>query len=396
MITDFESRLRDYAEVLVRTGVNLQPGQKLLVTDPYDQHGVARSAEVIVEAAKRAADAVGGGDVEVLWSPSTQLREMAEADQRGAFERLIEQNTSRLAHHLRRGGAFLFLTGSQPRLMDGVPAAHLAAQHEITWRHFGPIVQQLVRGAVQWSIAPAPSPSWAALAFADLPSEQRLAALWRCVFDSARIANGGDAVASWNEHLAGLRATTEKLNATRHASVKFTGPGTDVTLALPAKHHWCTAAQHTKRGVRHVINLPTEEVFTAPDRHSASGHVRVSRPVCHAGTTIEGIELELRHGRVVEFSARTNEELLRELLATDGGAVRFGEVALLASELGRPAPAWPAARTVFHHPILDENAANHIALGEAYPFCHRGWWKRSINRSLVHVDLPLDAHARLA
>lgn len=393
-MTDFDARLNDYATALVRVGVNLQPGQKLLVTDPYDQQGVARSAEVLVESVRRAARELSD-DVEVIWSPSAQLRTMAEADQRGAFDRLVEQNTALLSHHLRRGGAFLFLTGSQPRLMEGVPAAHLAAQHEIAWRHLGPIVQQLVHGASQWCIAPAPSPSWAALTFADLPSEQRLEALWRCVFDAARADGNGTTRDRWNKHLDALVATAEKLNTARHARVRLTGPGTDLTLSLPARHHWCTAAQHSKRGVRHVINLPTEEVFTAPDCRSAEGRVRVARPVCHAGTTIDGIELEFRAGRVVAASARTNGELLRELLATDDGAVRLGEVALLASELGAAPPHWPAARTVFHHPLLDENAANHIALGEAYPFCHRGWWKRALNRSLVHVDLPLDARATL-
>lgn len=394
MLPDFETRLADYAAAIVRIGVNLQPGQKLLVTDPYDQQGVARSAEVLVEAVRRAALEIAD-DFEVIWSPSAQIRAMAEADQRGAFDRLVEQNTSRLAHHLRRGGAFLFLTGSQPRLMEGVSAAHLAAQHETAWRHFGPIVQQLVHGAAQWSIAPAPSPSWAALTFADLPSEQRLAALWRCVFDSTRATGAGDAVARWNEHLDRLVATAERLNEARHRTLRLTGSGTDLMLELPGRHHWCTAAQHTKRGVRHVINLPTEEVFTAPDRRTATGQVRVARPVCHAGTTIEGIELEFRAGQVVAATARTNDALLRELLATDRGAVQLGEVALLAGERGAPTPAWPAARPVFHHPLLDENAANHIALGEAYPFCHRGWWKHGINRSLVHVDLPLDARVTL-
>jgi aminopeptidase len=396
MLPDFDARLRDYAEAVVRVGINLQPGQRLLIGDPYDQQGVARSAEVIVEAVRRAADTAGGGEVEVMWSPSAQLREMADADQRGAFDRLVEQNTSRLAHHLRRGGAFLFLTGSQPRLMEGVPAAHLAAQHEIKWRHFGPLVQQLVRGATQWCIAPAPSPSWAALTFADFPSEERLAALWRCVFDATRAHGDGAAVTRWREHLAQLTRASADLNRARHSTVTLAGPGTELTLRLPAQHHWCTAEQLTARGVRHVINLPTEEVFTAPDCRSVSGRVRVARPICHAGTTIDGIELEFRAGCVVASTARTNAELLRELLATDDGAVRLGEVAVLASELGAPPPAWPAQRAVFHHPLLDENAANHLALGEAYPFCHRGWWKRAVNRSLVHVDLPLDARPAFA
>lgn len=395
MLPDFDARLRDYADVIVRVGVNLQPGQRLLLGDPYDQQGVARNAEVIVDAVRRAASQAGGGEVEVIWSGGADLRTMAETGDHRAFEALVAQNTARLARHLRRGGAFLFLTGSQPRLLEGVPAAHLAALQEITWRHFGPIVQQLVRGASQWCLAPAPSPSWAALTFADLPSEQRLAALWRAVLDSFRAEGDGDAVARWRDHLARLTSDAEKLNAARHARVHFVGNGTDLTLALPNGHRWCTAEQCTTRGVRHVINLPTEEVFTAPDRRSAEGCVRVARPVCHAGTTIDGIELEFRRGRAVAASARTNVDLLRELLATDGGAVRLGEVALLASDLGAPRSIWQTARAVFHHPLLDENAANHIALGEAYPFCHRGWWKWPLNRSLVHVDLPLDARVTL-
>ncbi|MBI2512795.1 MAG: aminopeptidase [Opitutae bacterium] len=394
VLPDFEARLSDYAEAIVRIGVNLQPGQRLLIADPYGQQGVARSAEVLVEAVTRAAIELGDG-VDVIWSPSADLRTMAEAGDRRAFDRLVASNTAKLDRHLRNGGAFLFFTGSQPRLMEGVPAAHLAAFQEIAWRHFGPIVQQLMHGASQWCLVPAPSPSWAALTFADLPSEQRLAALWRCVFDSVRAVGDGRTVERWNAHLDGLTSDAEKLNAARHSRLRLVGNGTDLSLALPAKHHWCTAEQHTKHAVRHVVNLPTEEIFTAPDCRSAEGRVRVARPVCHAGTTIEGIELEFHRGCVVSASARTNADLLRELLATDGGAVRLGEVALLASDLDAPRPAWQTARTVFHHPLLDENAANHIALGEAYPFCHRGWWKWRLNRSLVHVDLPLDAHVTL-
>lgn len=395
MLAHFTACLNDYAEVLVRVGVNLQPGQRLLIGDPYDQQGVARSAEVIVEAVKRAAAEAHGGEVEVLWSPSTRLREMAERDQQGAFDRLVAENTTRLAQHLQRGGAFLFLTGSQPRLREGVPAMHVAAQQEIAWRHFGPIVQQLVRGASQWCIAPAPSPSWAALTFADLPAEERLAALWRCVFAAARATGSGRAAETWQQHLAALSAEADRLNARNVRSVRYQGEGTDLLVQLPSGHVWCTARQASRRGVSFVVNLPTEEVFTVPDCRTAEGRARVSRPVCHAGTTIEGIELEFRRGRVVSATARTNPDLLRELLATDSGAVRLGEVALLARELGTPAPEWPAARAVFHHPLLDENAANHLALGEAYPFCHRGWWKLAVNRSLVHVDLPLDARVTL-
>ncbi len=140
-----------------------------------------------------------------------------------------------------------------------------------------------------------------------------------------------------------------------------------------------------------VANLPTEEVFTLPHRDSAEGTVRVSRPINYGGAVIDGISLEFHQGRVVSGAARTNDALLQQLLATDEGATRLGEVALVmhTTTLAR-------SGRLFHHPLLDENAGNHIALGEAYAFCLRSPDTAALNRSLVHVDLPLDARVVLS
>jgi aminopeptidase len=395
VIADFDLRLRSMADVLVRIGVNLQPGQPLLIAEPYEQQGVARSAEVIVDAVCRSAAELGSA-VEVIWSDSAKLRGLAERNEADEFRQLVRHNVRRLERHVAAGGALLFLTGSQPRLFAGLPPERLAAFNAINWRVLGPLVQRLVHGETQWTLAPAPSPTWAALTFADLPAEQRLAALWRVVF-AALHAHEPDPVNRWRTQLDSLAAHAARLNARRLRTVCFAGDGCDLTLELPARHHWCTAQLTTRGGVSFVVNLPTEEVFTAPDRHSARGVVRLTRPVVHGGETIEGIELEFRDGRVMRATAQRGGELLQRLLATDDGAARLGEVSLLASDLGDSSRGdWQTARTVFHHPLLDENAAPHIALGEAYPFCHRGWWKRSVNRSLIHVDLPLAARAVLS
>lgn len=395
MIPDFSARLHELADVIVRVGVNLQRGQRLLIAEPYEQQGVARSAEVIVEAVRRAAAELDS-EVDVIWSDPAALRASVEQDDREAFASLVRRHTRRVERHVTAGGALLFLTGSQPRLLGGLPEERLAQFNAITWRIIGPLIQSLMRGATQWTLCPAPSPTWAALACADLPDDARLAALWHAVFAALRVDGTPGAVQRWHDHLTALQRHADDLNARRLRSVRYEGNGTDLRIGLPRGHHWCTAQFATRRGVRFVANLPTEEVFTTPRRRSAEGIARVVRPVPFQGTGIEGIELEFRRGRVVRATASRGRDLLERLIATDAGASRLGEVALLASDLGAPRLGWQEARAPFHHALLDENAANHIALGEAYPAAHRGWWKAAVNRSLIHLDLPLAARVALA
>ncbi|MBL9217776.1 MAG: aminopeptidase [Opitutaceae bacterium] len=381
MIADFEPRLHAFAEVIVRVGLNLQPGQRLLIAEPYELQGVARSAEVIVESIIKAA----ATDAEVIWGDGPRLREFAEkADWRG-FNQLAAGNAKRLAEGIRRGDALLFLQGSQPRLLDGLPPERVAALRRIGWENFGPVAQQLVQGATNWSVAPAPSPAWAHAAYPDLPSDQRLAALWQDVFTATRV-NEPSPVAAWELHLRLLRRECASLNQQRLRTLRYKGEGTDLTVALPPGHVWCTAQLATKSGLPFVANLPTEEIFTAPHRDSAEGHVRVSRPISYSGALIEGIKLEFKRGAVVAASARTGADLLERLLDTDEGSVRLGEVAIVPEQtpLGR-------ANRLFYHPLLDENATSHIALGEAYGFCQRPPDPAALNRSLVHVDLPFEA-----
>lgn len=446
MPSDFEPRLAAFVEVIVRVGLNLQPGQRLLIAEPYELQGVARSAEMIVEAVRKAA----ATDVEVIWGDGAQLRQFAvNKDWRG-FVRQVGANARRMQEFIENRDALLFLQGSQPRLLDGVPAEHTAELRRLGWEHFGPIAQQLVLGATNWTVAPAPAPAWAHAAYADLPSDQRFAALWDDVFEALRIprwsATSGRAVENppgllcqgsgalakpkqpaialataggrvppedspitvWQQHLTALRQQCDNLNAQRLRTLRYKGAGTDLTVALPPGHLWCTAQLATKSGLSFVANLPTEEVFTAPHRDSAEGTVQVARPISYGGAVIDGIELELKRGRVVTASARTGASLLTRLLETDEGAGQLGEVAVVGNARRSPPPEpglsghkappanWQNSGRLFYHPLLDENAQSHIALGEAYGFCQRPPDPAALNRSLVHVDLPLAAKVILS
>ena len=424
MSPDCESRQRVCAEVIVRVGLNLQPGQRLLIAEPYELQGVCREANALVEAVGTAALAAGCPQPEIIWGDAPRLRQYAEQADWHGFARLVAAQAHRMQDHLAAGGAFLFPISSFPRLLDGIAAEQVSELRQIAWKHFGPIVQRLTRGESQWTLVPAPSPAWADAAFADRPPARRLDALKDTVFAAMRIpaAQGAlcpeppqakstpaaSALAAWQTHLTSLQRQRAGLNERRHKFIRYQGPGTDLTVRLPAQHHWCTAQLTTQGGLTFVANLPTEEVFTAPERNSAEGTVRVSRPVNYGGAVMEGIELEFHQGRVVRARARTGGDLLRQVLDTDDGSCRLGEVAMvengLADLLPDPAPAeqkpsppdWQNTGRLFYHTLLDENASNHIALGESYPFCNRSLFGFGLNRSLVHVDLPLDARAALA
>jgi len=434
----FQYRLRAFAEVIVRVGLNLQPGQRLLIAEPYELQGVARSAEVIVEAVRAAALEAGcpqPAGIETIWGDGSRLREFAERKDWRGFGRHVEANAKIMDRYARTGDALLFLPGSQPRLMDGIPTERVAELRRIGWEHFGPIAQQLVNGATNWTVAPAPSPAWAKVVFADVPTGGQLAALWKTVFAACRVGPALDAgphtglpssgsptashLASWQTHLADLTQRRDELNAMRLKTLRYQGTGTDLTVALPAEHVWCTAGLTTKAGLSFVANLPTEEIFTVPHKDSAEGRVRVARPVNYGGSLIDGIELEFKRGRIVQAAARTGADLLQRLLETDDGAAQLGEVALVErkprwastspfDKLRTPSPprgtSTPVAERdiddhhpdrLFYHPLLDENASHHIALGEAYGFCLRSPNPAALNRSLIHVDLPIDAAVRL-
>lgn len=381
MPPNFPDRLQNLAEIIVRVGLNLQPGQRLLIAEPYELQGVAREAEGLVEAIHRAA----GTEIEVIWGDGARLRDYAlNKDWRG-FVPLVRAHARRMQEYIQNQDALLFLQSSQPGLLAGLPAGDVAELRRLGWEHFGPVAQQLVQGATNWTVAPAPIPAWARAVYPGLSPDEQSKCLWQDVFAALRATEPAPLTA-WTEHLQRLQHHCDDLNARRLPFLRYRGDGTDLKVILPPEHVWCTARLTTKAGRPFVANLPTEEVFTAPHRDGVDGTLRISRPISYGGGTIEDIELEFKRGRVISARAGTGADLLQQLLATDEGADRLGEVAVVPG----PNPLRRSPR-LFHHPLLDENASPHVALGEAYGFCLQSPNPTARNRSLIHVDLPFTA-----
>lgn len=387
---EFAARLQRYAEVIVRVGLNLRAGQRLLLAEPFELQGVARGAAELVAAVTTAARAAGAADVEVIWGDETRWREAAQRGGDLGFERELDHNGERMRAHARNGGALLFLQSSHPRMMVDIPARHIARLREAGWRAYGRVAPDLIAGRTNWTTAAAPTAAWAEAVFADSAPADARARLWNAVFESCRV-DAPDPVAAWRDHLAELERQRDELNHRRAAAVRFIGEGTDLTVALAPGHIWCTAGLRMSDGRTFVANLPTEEIFTAPHRDSATGIVRVARPLAYGGGVIEGAELEFRRGEVVRARASFGDDLLQRLLMTDRGASRLGEVALVP----RSQPALTRDGACFHHTLLDENAFDHIALGEAYPFTVGAAGVAVLNRSLVHLDLPIAAKVEM-
>lgn len=387
-------QLTHYAQVLVRIGLNLQRGQKLLITDPYEAHGVPAEAAGLVEAIGAAADDAGGAGVEVIPAEPARLLTLLATNDEAGFGAFVAAETRRMERFIARGDALLFLTGGILPPVDASPEI-LAAFRATAWRKTGPAIQKLVTGATNWTVAPLPTAAWAAAVHRHKPAGEQLPSLWADVGGACRIESGGDPFTAWSSHLDGLEQARTELNKRRLRRVRFRGNGTDLLMQLPAGHRWCSAAMTTRGGLPFVANLPTEEVFTLPHKRAAEGRVRVSRPVCYGGTLIEEIELEFLQGRVVRARAAHGEALLHHLLATDAGASRLGEVAIIPALLRGDTAPWQRATACYRHVLLDENARHHIALGESYGFTLPSWFPFARNRSLIHVDLPLDAEAIL-
>lgn len=399
-------RLAAYSELIVRTGLNLQPGQRLIIAEPYEDHGVSRSAGPLVEAIGTAALKVAGtaaGMIEIIWSDPTRLREFAAEGNWRGLSQMVAAHAHKINDHLGRRDAVLFLLGGRSGLMDGIPPARTAETRRIGNEYIGPVVQQLTQAATNWTAVPSPTQEWADAVFPELSAVERLPALWAAVLDTMRVPNAGpktsgitaeeEMFSSWNIHLRKLQKRSDELNAQRFTTLSYEGGGTDLTVSLPPEHRWCTAAMRTRSGISFLANLPTEEVFTSPHKDSAEGIVRVARPVVFGGAVIDGIELEFRSGRVVKAKATKNEALLLNLLETDPGAGRLGEVALVADASPRDRPGH--TDRFFQHVLLDENACNHVALGAAYDFCLSAPNSAGLNQSLIHLDLPITAKAHL-
>jgi aminopeptidase len=393
MSSQFERNLDKYAEVIVRVGLNLQPGQRLLITG-MPQLGIfgaplelAPLVRLIVTKAYQA----GARLVDVIWNDD-QLRlirlQHAPRDSFAEFPTWWADEPYKVA---KAGDAVLLILAQDPDLLVQQDTSLIHTMRQTGFKHTKPFIDLLRSNAMNWVVITAPVDGWPDKVFPDLPPEHRTARLWEAIFEICRV-NQPDPVSAWKDHVNELAARGDHLNHRRYAALKWTAPGTDLMAGLPEGHVWKAAAMTSQNGIGFTGNIPTEEVFTIPHKDKTEGVVHSSKPLHYGGSVIEEFSLTFAKGRVVKATARKGEESLQRLLETDEGARRLGEVALVRHS----SPISQSGR-VFFNLLIDENAASHIALGQGLRFCLEGSEAMSAeelaaaggNDSLMHMDFMI-------
>jgi aminopeptidase len=373
--------LAAYARLTVRVGVNLQPGQRLAV-NAFVEHAP------LVRAVAAEAYEAGASYVDVLYGDQRVRRAHIQHASDEMLGWSAPWHVKRLDDLGADGGALLAITGNpEPQLLADLDGARVAKARTRELTEAG---LKLTAGACNWSIVAFPSEGWASLVFGE-PDVPRL---WEAVATAVRL-DEPDPVVAWQEHLARLSRRAEVLNERRFDALRYRGPGTDLTVGLHEDAIWQSAVD-LSRGIEHVANMPTEEVFTTPDARRVDGTIAATYPLQLQGTVVRGLRVRFEGGRAVEVDADEGQDLIRTHVASDEGSARLGEVALVdrTSRVGRTG-------LVFYDTLFDENAASHIAFGDAILQAVPGAESltpgerhaRGVNHSSLHTDFMIGSDA---
>lgn len=383
-MTDFKQKLNKYAELAVKIGVNVQPGQTLVVNASVD------SAELVRLIVKQAYEA-GARVVKVNWNDDTVTRLRYDMAAEDSFLDEPKWYAGEMLELVENGAAILHVISSDPDLLNGVSPDRITNHQRTYGKAMAKFREYQMSDKFSWSIVAVPSKSWAAKVFSDLPMEEQEQALWNAIFDAVRL-NQPDPIAAWTEHIDNLNQKSVYLNNKRYKKLHYTAPGTDLTIELPGEHLWVAADSTNEQGHQFLANLPTEEVFTCPLKTGVNGTVTSTKPLSYNGNIIDGFSLTFENGKIVNYTAEVGVEALKQLVELDEGSQYLGEVALVPHRS-------PISNSgiLFYNTLFDENASNHLAIGNAYAFTLREGKSMSkeelanqgLNSSLSHVDFMI-------
>lgn len=372
---DHADLTRRLAELAVRFGANVQPGQVVGV-------GSYVGKEELTRAVAREAYAAGARWVDVIYYDDLVKHERLARAVEDSLDFIPPWMSERLLWLSDERAARIGLSGPQaPGAFDDIEPAR-AGRDLLPWL---PESSDVVNGrTTNWSIVPGPTANWAQAVYPHLEQAQALDTLWGAVERMCRL-DEADPVAAWEERMAEMLDAARRLNERRFDAIRLHGPGTDLTIGLLPSSAWDAATFETVAGLLHHPNLPTEEVFTTPDPQRADGVVTMTMPRELYGAIVEGIRIEFEGGRAVRIDAEKGAETLRAAASKDDGASRLGELALVDGS-GRIGPL----QTVFYDTLIDENAASHLALGSGLPMglADPADTER-MNESAIHIDLMI-------
>jgi len=380
---NFQALLKDYVKLLVRVGLNVQQGQKVVVSAPVECAAIARLAV-------REAYEAGAHDVYMRWIDDEVTRIRYDLAPDAAFDEFPEWQKLMLDSLSKEAAAFLSFSAADPELLLGVEPDKIMRQQAVTRKALADFQKRSMNNEVQWTVASIPTLKWAKKVFPnEADAKAAVDKLWNAIFAASRV-DGNDPAENWAKHKENLGKRAKKLNDYQFKALKLkNAAGTDLELAMPENHKWMCAGERSRGGAEFLANIPTEEIFTAPHKDGANGRVVSTLPLVYNGNLIEDFVVEFKDGVVVNVSARTNEELLKKLIANVENANRLGEIALVPynSPISQ-------SKVLFYNTLYDENASCHLAFGKAYPSCLVDGENKSkeeleaagLNDSLEHTD----------
>ena len=381
-----EKLLTEYARLVVNTGVNIADGQDMIVSSPIE---CAEFARYVAAAAYDA----GARDVTISWSDERFTRLRYEKADAAVFNEFPAWRRSLYSDAAADGAAFVSIYSTDPDLLNGIPGEKLRNAERSAGAALLEYRAKLMNNENRWCVVSAPSAAWACKVFPDLSMEQALDKLWRAILSTVRVSEGKDAVKEWDKHIDFLHRAAAFMNKSSFSALHYrNGLGTDLVVGLPEGHIWAGGSEKAADGRMFAANIPSEEIYTVPDRMHVDGKVEASKPLVYNGSTIEGFGFVFKDGRVVDFHADKGRDVLDGLLKMDDGSMRLGEAALVPYDS-------PISKSgvLFYNTLFDENAACHLALGKAYPTCLKDGaemdsvtlLKHGVNDSLIHEDFMI-------
>lgn len=385
VLENFDKNLEKYAELLVTTGVNVSKEHTIFLSIDVDQAPLAR---LITKAAYKK----GAKEVIVQWADDELSRLDYKHQNLKTLKDVPEYKIAEMNYLLEKGASRISVRSSAPDALAGLDSDKIAESKKARSKALRPMMEATQSNKVSWLVAAASAPDWASKVFPELEtSEEQVDALWDAIFKAVHLYEENP-IAHWSEKVDILQDKADELNKEEFTALHYTAPGTDLTVGLPKGHRWEGAGSTNSRGEVFVANLPTEEVFSAPDANRVDGVVVSTKPLSYSGEIIEGMEFHFKDGKVTKVTAEKGEDVILKLIEQDEGASHLGEVALVPDE----SPISQSGLTFFNT-LFDENASNHLALGSAYAFSLIGGTemtrkelnKAGLNESNTHVDFMI-------
>ena len=383
----FEEKILDYANLIIKVGLNLQTGQNLIINAPISSH------DFVMKVVKKAYEN-GVKEIYYRWNSEDLdlLRyENANEDVFNSYPQWLADGFTEIA---KDNTAVLSIYASNPELLEKINPKRIKNDMKTKSLAMKKYKDFVINGGCNWCVVSIPTEGWANSVFKNKNSVENIDKLWDLIFMINRI-NDVNPVKSWELHFEKLEKYKTYLNNKRFKTLHYKSEKTNVTVDLPKEHIWFAAQEKTKSGIIFSANIPTEEVFTLPHKYGVNGTISSTLPLQYAGNTIDEFTLTFKDGKIINFSAEKGYEILRDLISLDEGASYLGEVAIVPID----SPIYQS-KTIFCNTLYDENASCHFAIGSAYPntitngesFSSEEKEIHGVNDSITHVDFMVGDH----